>query len=185
VWSENESVEARVESFLARELEAWAPYEALFRVPDDVLGQAASPDGPLGTWKGRDLLVHMASVTGGLVAVAKELQVSGSSRLLAQLYTEWNQLGAETYNARVMEKNREVPIEVVRGRLRAGRDDFHRQLRLVPVGRWIKDTFHYGWFFGDSIAHYDSHTAQLKELLAMAGVPYTGIYTGDRVPFYA
>jgi hypothetical protein len=185
VWSENESVEARVESFLARESEAWAPYEALFRVPDDVLGQAAAPDGPLGTWKGRDLLVHMASVTGGLVAVAKELQVSSSSRLLALMYTEWNQLGAEAYNARVMEKNRDVPTEVVRERLRAGRDDFHRQLRLVPVGRWIKDTLHYGWFFGDSIAHYDSHTAQLKELLSMAGLLYTGIYTGDRVPFYA
>ena len=102
-------------SFLDDERDAWRPFEALAALDDE---QLARPVAAAHGWSGRDLIGHLLAWLEVALAVARELAVDPSSPTMERSDREWDELGGEVVNERLLAAWRALPMAEVRRHLR-------------------------------------------------------------------
>src|SRR5436853_773051 len=85
-------------SFLEDERDAWRPYEALAKIPDERLDR---PVEAAHGWSARDLIAHMVGWQQLALTIARELAVNETSPELARINAEWD-AGGDAMNARMI-----------------------------------------------------------------------------------
>ena len=155
-------------TFLREEAEAWAPFEALLHVPDEILECPGDEDGPLAGSSGRALMVEMAQDQENLVQIAKELKDSSSSRTLGRLVFIWTETGEDAMQRETHVRWRDVPLPEVRRRFLDSEMELRRALAQVPDEHWVLDVFHQGLFWMDTIKACKFRRPQLDAVLDAA-----------------
>ncbi len=156
-------------SFLEDEREAWAPFEALLRVDDDVLERPTDPNGPGHGWSGRDLMIHLVAWQEQALAVAKELAVNEQSPTRDRLAGDWEVRGPDPINDEIFAGFAGVPTAEVKNRFRAVAGELRGHLTVVPETRWVKNARNLEFFLENTMDHYEEHRPELAAVLDVAG----------------
>lgn len=152
--------------FLEEERDAWAPYEALAGLDDEVLARPV--EGAHG-WSGRDLMAHMLAWQGIALAIATELAVNETSPTIARVDAEWEARGGEVVNDELTRSWAERPMSELRESFRTQPGELRGYLTVVPETRWLKHAEHMRTLHDETVAHYEEHLADLSAVLAAAG----------------
>jgi hypothetical protein len=154
-------------SFLEDERDALAPYERLLDLTDE---QLDVPVEGAGGWSGRDLLGHIVLWQEAALATAKELAVGPSSPTMERLEAQWasSPEAGDALNEEGLARFRAMPIEDVRAAFRSTAGELRGYLTVVPEARWIKDSGHQEYFFGETTEHYGDHLKELQAILEAA-----------------
>ncbi|HET7677169.1 MAG TPA: hypothetical protein VFK38_04890 [Candidatus Limnocylindrales bacterium] len=153
--------------FLEEERDAWRPYEALAELPDAALERETDPEGPGLGWSGRVLAGHMLAWLEHALAVARELAVGTATPTRDAMRADWDARG-DAVNDDLMARWAALPLDEVRRRLRDVPGELRGSLTVVPETRWIKDPDVSGFFFSETIEHYEEHMPQLRAVLEAA-----------------
>ena len=152
-------------SFLEDEREGWRPFEALDSLSDE---QLAVPLPGAHGWSGRDLMSHLIAWLEHGLEVARELAVAEVSSIKTAGDTDWDARG-DAINEEIRLTWLALPMAEVRQRFRTVPGELRGYLTVVPEARWIKSSEYEEFFLGETIDHYDSHSADLAAVLAAAG----------------
>lgn len=154
-------------SFLEDERDALRPYERLLELSDAQLDvEVAGAHG----WSGRDLLGHLVLAQEAALAVAKELAVGPKSAEMERQEALWSASpeAGDAVNQAGIERFRAMPIADVREAFRDTAGELRGYLTVVPEARWIKDSAHQEYFFGEMTEHYEEHLTDLQAILEAA-----------------
>ncbi len=154
-------------SFLEDERDALRPYERLLDLTDE---QLDLPVEAAGGWSGRDLLGHIILWQEAALATAKELAVGSTSATMERLEAQWagSPEAGDAMNAAGLARFREMPMDEVRATFRTVAGELRGYLTVVPEVRWIKDSGHQEYFFGETTEHYEEHSKELAAILEAA-----------------
>lgn len=151
-------------SFLEDERDAFRAYEALLDLTDEQLDRPCEgADG----WSGRDLMGHVVLWQEAALAAARELAMGPESASMARIEAMW-EAGGNQMNDEGFARFRAMPMDEVRDAFRNTAGELRGYLTVVPEIRWIKDAAHQAYFVGETLEHYEDHTAQLRAILAAA-----------------
>ncbi len=140
-------------------------------LPDSALTTPTDPDSGAHGWTGRDLMVHMAAWREVTLAIARELAVNETSQTRERSDREWDELGADAVNERMVEEWRDVPLGDVRARFQNVPGELRGYLTVVPESRWIKNADVQRTFLENTLEHDDMHREDLAAILAAADHP--------------
>jgi hypothetical protein len=152
-------------SFLEDERDAFRAYEALLELTDEQLDRPV--EGAHG-WSGRDLMGHIVLWQEAALATAKELALGPDSPSMARIEAMWD-AGGDQMNEDGLARFRAMPMDEVRAAFRTTGGELRGYLTVVPEIRWIKDSAHQNYFSGETLEHYEGHTAELRAILDAAG----------------
>lgn len=152
--------------FLEEEREAWAPYEPLAELPDDVAGR---PIGSAHGWSARDLMAHMLAWQAVALDIARELAVGETSPTIARVDADWEDRGGEAVNAAIQAQWADLPLAELRDRFRTQPGELRGTLTVVPEARWVKHVQHMRSLHDETVDHYENHMMDLEAILAAAG----------------
>jgi hypothetical protein len=151
--------------FLEEEHDAWAPFEALADLPDEVVER---PVDAAHGWSGRDLMAHMLAWQAVSLDAARELAIGETSPTIARVDADWDARGGEVVNAEIQAEWADLPLDELRARYRSQPGELRGTLTVVPEARWIKHPTHMSSFNQETIDHYRNHAADLEAILAAA-----------------
>lgn len=150
-------------SFLEDERDAFRAYEALDALTDEQLDR---PVEAANGWSGRDLMGHMVVWQEAALATAKELALGEASPTMARLEAEWDTPGGgDRMNDEALARFRAMQIGEVRELFRNVSGELRGYLTVVPEVRWIKNSEHQEYFFGETTEHYQEHLKELHAIL--------------------
>lgn len=152
--------------FLEDERDSWRPFEALAGLSDADLERALPADSPAHGWSGRDLISHMLAWREYALAVARDLALGEDSPTRRKLDADWDTLGEEAINARLLEEWRQLPMAEVRRRLAKVPGELRGYLTVVPETRWVKNAVFQQTFVESTLEHDDAHREDLDAILA-------------------
>ncbi|MDA8203251.1 MAG: hypothetical protein M0Z49_10930 [Chloroflexi bacterium] len=152
-------------SFLEDEREAWAPFETLAGLSDEELERPRPEDGPSHGWAGRDLMAHLSAWQHVALQAARELAVNDASPTIDRVNADWDAIGGDELNARILAEWRALPLEEVRRRFTTTPGEMRGYLTVVPEARWIKSTHRLDTLLGCTLDHYAEHEEELRALV--------------------
>jgi hypothetical protein len=117
----------------------------------------------------RDLAIHLTSGQGHARDVARELAVADHSDAWARGEREWEEKGADVYNAEELAASSGLSDDELRSRLTSTPGDLRGYLTVVPESRWVKNSRYMDFFLSETIDHYADHEADLVAILAAGG----------------
>lgn len=156
--------------FLEDERDSWRAFEALATLPDEALERPTGADSPAHGWSGRDLISHMVAWRQHALTMARELAMNETSPTRERMDEEWDTLGGDAINERLMGEWRALPLDEVRRRMAEIPGELRGYLTVVPETRWIKNAEVQKSFVESTLEHDDDHRAALEAILAAAGV---------------
>jgi len=156
-------------SFLEDEHEAWAPFERLADLPDDLLERPSDATGPGHGWAARDLMAHLVGWQEKALQMAKELAVNDNSPTMVAVDADYDARGPDVVNAEMLATWRELPLDEVRRRFRTTAGELRGYLTVVPEARWVKQPAHLEAFLAETMDHYQEHLPDLQAFLSPTG----------------
>lgn len=152
-------------SFLEDERDAWAPFEALLDLPDDLLDRKVEA---AHGWSARDLMAHLVGWQEWALAMARDLAIGEASPTLAQLNATWQAEG-DAMNEAMLERFAALPVGELRERFRTVSGELRGYLTVVPEARWVKNPANFEMLHDETLGHYEDHLADLDAILEAAG----------------
>ncbi len=151
--------------FLEEERDAWAAYEALEALDDEVLER---PVEAAHGWSGRDLMAHMLAWQAIALQVATELAVNEASPTIARVDADWETRGGDVVNEELTRQWAERPMSELRERFRTQPGELRGYLTVVPEIRWLKHAEHLRSLSDETISHYEEHAHDLAAVMEAA-----------------